>query len=257
MLFYFGCLVNIQIYQCIEELPEPTRKFTEEQKYICKRMSTKYPILPINNKQSFKLFNRLVMRGYSDDTTFMRMAIKWCELVGHKDYTNILPTGPAYLRRHFKKWKKGQRAKEQLKLAKQKVNEIKELFENSETKFLAALASIENNVFGVGHRESLVEITPTVQKNPPAASSRAVIHVDTELAETEAQPILPETAAAAAPVQAPTPTRKKSHRSGRGLDKSTIRNPRTCQICKKFGKIRQSKTCSGRVHQSKCPLFNG
>ena len=74
-------------------------------------------------------------------------------------YTNILPTGPAYLRRHFKKWKKGQRAKEQLKLAKQKVKEIKELLEKSETTFLAALASIENNVFGVGDREPLIDTT--------------------------------------------------------------------------------------------------
>ena len=92
--------------------------------------------------------------------------------MGHKDYTNILPTGPAYLRRHFKKWKKGQRAKEQLKLAKQKVNEIKELLQKSETTFLTALASIENNVFSVDHREPLIDTTPSVQKNPTAESSR-------------------------------------------------------------------------------------
>lgn len=124
----------------------------------------------------------------------MRMAIKWCEYVVRKEptYTNILPTAPAYLRRHFIKWKKGQRAQKQLKLAKTKkpFNEMNKLLKTSNTTFLKALQYTDNNVFGVGHRETLIETTPGVQQNASAEDSRDVIPVDTELAESEVQSAL-------------------------------------------------------------------
>ena len=93
------------------------------------------------------------------------------------------------------------------------MNEIKELLETSKTTFLAALTSIENNVFGVVHRETLIETTPGVQQNASAEYSRDTMqHVDTELAESEVQSAL-TAALAPAPTVECTQGRKKDKKT--------------------------------------------
>ena len=212
-------------------------------------MSTQYPILPINNKQSYKLFTHLVALGFSQDKTFLDMAIKWCEYVAREEarYSNILPTAPAYLRRHFKKWKKGQRAQKQLEDAKtqKQLNETNKILKISNTAFLNELQNTDNNVFGVGHRETLIETTPSVQPNASAEGSRDVINVDTELlAESEAQSDL---------TAAPAVTVERTRRRYRFKKNKKQRQGRTCKICVKYGNNRISKTCEGRFDRKKCP----
>jgi len=148
-----------------------------------------------------------------------------------------LPTAPAYLRRHFKKWKKGQRAQKQLEDAKtqKQLNETNKILKISNTAFLNELQNTDNNVFGVGHRETLIETTPSVQPNASAEGSEL-------LAESEVQSTL--TAAPAVTVER-TQGRKKDKRQ---------RQIRTCQICAKYGNKRRSKTCKGRFDRKKCPL---
>ena len=204
-------------------------------------MSTQYPILPINNKQSYKLFSHLVAQGFSRDKTFMKMAIKWCEYVARKEakYSNILPTAPAYLRRHFKKWKKGQRAQKQLEDAKtqKQLNETNKILKISNTAFLNELQNTDNNVFGVGHRETLNKRTPSVQPNASAEGSEL-------LAESEVQSDL---------TAAPAVTVERTRRRYRFKKNKKQRQGRTCKICVKYGNNRISKTCEGRFDRKKCP----
>ena len=76
-------------------------RFTEDQKYLCEKMKTKLPLLPVHGKEECQLFNALVDSQGGKNIDFEEMAIAWCE---HVDGEKIVPKLPVYLRTHYNKW---------------------------------------------------------------------------------------------------------------------------------------------------------
>ena len=66
--------------------PEP--KLTGDQKYLCKAMGTKLPLLPVHGEHEYKLFTSLMLMQSSSTPNFHEMAITWCQ---HVDGVNIWP----------------------------------------------------------------------------------------------------------------------------------------------------------------------
>ena len=87
--------------------------FTPDQKYLCKRMGTPAPLLPVYGEEECKLFDKMV-RSECSDLDMEKMAIKWCNYV---DGENIFPKLPVYLRNHHSKWVRNQRVREAMEKA--------------------------------------------------------------------------------------------------------------------------------------------
>ena len=82
-------------------------KLTPDQAYMCTRMGTKLPFLPVDGEHECKLFAELVLE-ISGTPDFDAMAIRWCDLV---DGVKIWPKLPVYLRVHFASFARNQRVK--------------------------------------------------------------------------------------------------------------------------------------------------
>ena len=86
-------------------------KFTDDQQYLCDRMGTKAPLLPVHGEKECALFAQLIRTSRSD-LDMDKMAIEWCSKV---DGINIFPKLPVYLRIHFASWTHNQQVKETVK----------------------------------------------------------------------------------------------------------------------------------------------
>ena len=73
-------------------------RLTADQRYLCKTMNTKLPLLPVVGKEENQLFDRLVLTAPQGPLNFKQMAMKWCNKV---DAANIFPKLPVYLRTHY------------------------------------------------------------------------------------------------------------------------------------------------------------
>ena len=99
--------------QGISLSPEVVAGFTTDQKYLCKRMGTPAPLLPVHGEKEFALFDKMV-RSSCSDLDMENMAIEWCN---HVDGTDIFPKLPAYLRTHHSKWIRNQLVREAVEKA--------------------------------------------------------------------------------------------------------------------------------------------
>ena len=84
-------------------------RLTEDQRYLCKTMNTKLPLLPVVGKEENQLFERLVLTAPQGPLKFKQMAMKWCNKV---DAANIFPKLPVYLRTHYSRWQQNQRVRD-------------------------------------------------------------------------------------------------------------------------------------------------
>ena len=79
---------------------EAIRKFTTDQRFLCLRMGTIAPFLPVHGEQECRLFDSLI-RTTCNDLNMDKMAIEWCT---HVDGVDIFPKLPVYLRTHYSSW---------------------------------------------------------------------------------------------------------------------------------------------------------
>ena len=93
--------------------PAVTAKFTSDQRYLCARMGTQAPLLPVHGEEEGKLFDLLV-RTTCADLDMDRMALEWCK---HVDGVNISPKLPVYLRTYHSAWTRNQRVREAVRTA--------------------------------------------------------------------------------------------------------------------------------------------
>jgi hypothetical protein len=120
-LEHFGtvALHSVELAEAIKaiELPpapaDQPHQLTADQRYLCKTMDTKLPLLPVVETAEFKLFEELVA-SLPTPLDFDRMAIKWCERV---DGINIFPKLPVYLRTHYTTWQRNQRVRDAVRRA--------------------------------------------------------------------------------------------------------------------------------------------
>jgi hypothetical protein len=80
-------------------------KLTSDQKYLCKAMGAKLPILPVHGPAESKGFANLVARLPSP-LNFEKMALEWCKLV---DGVTMFPKLPVYLRVYHSTWLRNSR----------------------------------------------------------------------------------------------------------------------------------------------------
>ena len=74
-------------------------KFSGEKLYLCNRMDTPAPFLPVDGEDEIKLFNHLMLTLAKFDAH--QMAVEWCKYVDGK---KIFPKLPIYLMPYHKIW---------------------------------------------------------------------------------------------------------------------------------------------------------
>jgi hypothetical protein len=86
---------------------EVRNNFPVDQKFLYRVMGTIAQILPINGREAYTLFEKLMLErlGEPDD----ELSLEW---VNHVDALEIYPTTVFYLQSCYKKWKRNQRAKD-------------------------------------------------------------------------------------------------------------------------------------------------
>jgi len=93
--------------------PEASAKFSSEQRFLCKRMGTRAPMLPVHGEAECRKFDEM-LRGGNSDQNWDKMAVDWCQ---HVDGVTIFPKLPVYLRTHHTAWVRNQRVKEAVRKA--------------------------------------------------------------------------------------------------------------------------------------------
>ena len=68
-------------------------KLTSDQQFMCRKMKTKLPFLPVNGPSECKLFATLMLNTGSTKIDFEEMAIAWCAHVDGKVTTHVLVKG--------------------------------------------------------------------------------------------------------------------------------------------------------------------
>ena len=92
---------------------EAIRKFTTDQRFLCLRMGTIAPFLPVYGEKECRLFDSLI-RTTCNDLNMDKMAIEWCT---HVDGVDIFPKLPVYLRTHYSSWIHSENVRQAVKSA--------------------------------------------------------------------------------------------------------------------------------------------
>ena len=79
---------------------EAISKFTSDQRFLCLRMGTIAPFLPVHGEKECRLFDKLI-RTTCSNLNMDKMSIEWCNFV---DGVDIFPKLPVYLRTHHSSW---------------------------------------------------------------------------------------------------------------------------------------------------------
>jgi hypothetical protein len=268
--------------------PNITKKFTQTQKYMCKRMGIPVPVLPVHGEAECFLFDKLVRSSHTN-ADYDQMAIDWCKSVNG---VNIHAKLPSQLRTHHSAWQHNQGVRQAVQSAAA-----------GET----LLTRINNETMWAYLPSANMSSPPSQPPSPPAAPSSSppllsppvprpftggapapggVLGVEVACATTEpaamraemppaatpfaqhpplasaAHPPLDDTAVLVGgigvslqPAQqdssAPLKKRERGHRKGDKLGKGT-RNGRTCRTCKANNRPEEAKDCPGRASGGKC-----
>jgi hypothetical protein len=84
--------------------PGASAKFSSEQRFLCERMGTRAPMLPVHGEAECREFDEILRRGNSDQNR-NKMAVDWCQ---HVDGVTIFPRPPVYLRTRHTAWARNQ-----------------------------------------------------------------------------------------------------------------------------------------------------
>ena len=145
-------------------------RFTEDQKYLCEKMKTKLPLLPVHGKEECQLFNALVDSQGGKNIDFEEMAIAWCE---HVDGEKIFPKLPVYLRTHYNKWMHNRKVQDcvaRLATGEARLCELNESFTTSNAANAAVVAGGNNdsttNAPALANDAFLISIPPKMPQPP-------------------------------------------------------------------------------------------
>ena len=105
-----------ELAEAIEAIEvDPSKvSLSSDQRYLCRAMKTKLPLLPVHGVAECRLFQSLIT-NHSISLDFDAMAFEWCK---HVDGVNIFPKLPVYLRTYHTKWQKNQRVRDAVECAK-------------------------------------------------------------------------------------------------------------------------------------------
>ena len=212
---------NIELKKEVSEC-----RLTADQKYLCKTMGTKLPLLPVVGKEENQLFERLILTAPWGPLNFEQMAIEWCKEV---DGVNIFPKLPVYLRTHYGKWQRNQRVRDAVAKAALGEARLREL--NAATFGLYLQPSTTTRTAMMG-----VTLPPTMQQ-PPVALLQPVVGV----------------VVGGTMVGGATPTRGKKTKGQRANHPVGIIRHKRCKYCTQHGKsLEEARICPGRGPTSMC-----
>ena len=101
--------LNDAVTARFEELGRPNLPRTSDQRYLCKAMGSRLPLLPFSGEKEFKVYAKFVNESdYPKDD--YEAAIQWCKR--YVDGIDILPKLPSHLRIHRDRWDRNQRVRE-------------------------------------------------------------------------------------------------------------------------------------------------
>ena len=199
------------------------RRLSEDQKYLCKVMGTKLPLLPVVGAEECQLFSKLVLEMRDRASDMEAMSIEWCKYVNG---VTVFPKLPVYLRTYHAKWQKHQRVRDAVRAAAQGAAKLKEL------------------------NEQMVSSTPAVLLPPGMPQTPAGM-------EPEDAAIVAGIAIGGVPVRQNGEKRRK----GRGPDKQQ-RAPNKCRRCLELfmpqcQALDKAQQCPGRFAKSrrKCEFW--
>ena len=184
-----------------------TEKFSPDMKYLCRRMRTPAPLLPVHGEEECKLFDLLV-RTTHVDLDFDQMAIDWCNKV---DGVTIFPKLPVYLRTHHTAWLRNQKVRDAVRTAASGEAELRRLNEEMTT----------TRTVSIGQHSPL---RPAVYPTPD-----------------DGTPVVVAGIAVSGQVQAAQAKRKHGNR---GADKKQ-RKSRVCGRCMRNGRVSLAAECKG------------
>jgi hypothetical protein len=265
----------------------PDVKFTSDQQYLCDRMGTPAPLLPVHGEKEYALFGRL-LRSSDFDGHFEKMAIDWCRHVDGKD---IFPKLPVYLRTHHNTYQHNQLVRAAVQSAATGEEVLTRI--NNETlqraldptataslshppnpsTFLPPLPPPPSPSAPILPPLSAVAVSASVRPSNTVAASTRELEGDRKEAQcisttyTPFRPVIhhPGLTPATNPrsddhiivvggVAVVSQQSKEETKRSQGQRSKDIqpRAKRTCQTCKLNGREEQSKTCKGRSGRSTC-----
>ncbi|KAG7364660.1 hypothetical protein IV203_037862 [Nitzschia inconspicua] len=126
-----------------------TPKLTADMKFLCEAWGVKLPFLPVNGKDEFRVFSRIMFRADFARFDSEQMAHLWMEYVN--GYT-VYPKLPSQLREYHKAWERNKR----IKRAEERMKTDSEMLKS----FLESKVSIE-----IEERRSLTVSENEYQQN--------------------------------------------------------------------------------------------
>mmetsp|Transcript_84917 Transcript_84917/g.169949 ORF Transcript_84917/g.169949 Transcript_84917/m.169949 type:complete len:293 (-) Transcript_84917:493-1371(-) len=89
--------------------PGVTSKITADQQYLCARMGTPAPLLPVHGEKECTLFSKMIRTTTAGQFgNYEQMALDWCAKVDGIDISSKLPV---YLRTLHARWQRNERAR--------------------------------------------------------------------------------------------------------------------------------------------------
>ena len=209
--------------QQIELGRQVTEKFTPDQKYLCRRMGTPAPLLPVHGEEECKLFDLLV-RTTHVNLDFDQMAIDWCDKV---DGVTIFPKLPVYLRTHHTAWLRNQAVRDAVRAAESGEAELRRLNE-----------------------QTALQIFP----QPAAGATAAVAPARHPAIRPANHPTAEDTQVVVAGMLVGGQPSDVGERRGVGKRKRDRkpRQPRTCVRCSANGRSFIAATCNGATGRGQC-----
>jgi hypothetical protein len=208
------------------ELDQELSKYrlTADQRYLCKTMNTKLPLLPVVGKEENQLFEKLVLTGPQGPINFEKMAIEWCKKV---DGVNIFPKLPVYLRTHYNKWQRNQRVRDAVARAAPGEARLREI----------------NAGFGIKSAAAAKGTMVPVLLPPTMPQPRGTL----------VQPVLGVIVGGTMVGGAPPSRGDDGKKRQRGRDGIGIVRHRRCKYCVQHGRsLEEAINCPGRGGRSVC-----
>ena len=200
-------------------------KLTSDQKYLCKTMGTKLPLLPFTTAEETKLFTDFASQNKHQDDRWL--ALEWCNSV---DGVNIFPKLPVHIRVYRKKWEKNRRVANCVRSAKAKSIKLRELNEAIQPRSGAS----EQQVL---HPTGFEEPAPQARHNNPTE----VVGGTMVSGDTSEEVALPA---------------KKARGRDRPRSDGNKKRRRKCTRCERFGGENTMYACGGMGGAQRCDYYD-
>lgn len=235
--------------------PSPSVKLTSDQKFLCSRLGTPLPFLPVTTRAERQLFSHLItsyIRTQAsprfDDGACFNSHLMALQFTRMSDGINIFPKLPVYLRQYHTKWLYNRNAASATERVKRSIEEL-----------MASLRPQppvdEAPVVGQVHRVAQCEVQSVEPKKP-------ILHYSDDLVKEYEEMPQPPTVPRASPSQFVRQVAEVQfdvgHRSSSiapSISKEDLK--RACVLCRRAGRpVQECLSCPGqnRNHNRTCPL---